>query len=224
MLRVGSHRKAHEPEDHSSPKHPRQPQRGQSSVIRSRSQCRCTGPTAGPSEGSSRGPAHGAAGPWRPGPGPAGHSPECEARARVKAEKDQPLAEGWDQIKRALDRARRKLGGEDVRAHDVPFHLDMWGRYTTVLPRQALDSVRISRGDGFTVAARPADAARTGRSSASGLAFAAGGADLGVGNCVGEQGVDLRSLGGGVAQAAAHHLDGHAAVETGREQCSNPAE
>jgi len=50
------------------------------------------------------------------------------------------------------------------------------------------------------------------RSSASGLAFAAGGADLGVGDPVGEQGVDLGGLGGGVAQAAAHHLDGHAAV------------
>ena len=51
------------------------------------------------------------------------------------------------------------------------------------------------------------------RSSASGLAFAAGGSDLGVGDLVGEQGVDLGGLGRGVAQAAAHHLDGHAAVD-----------
>ena len=42
------------------------------------------------------------------------------------------------------------------------------------------------------------------RSSASGLAFAACGADLGVGDLVGEQGVDLGGLGRGVAQAAAH--------------------
>ena len=55
--------------------------------------------------------------------------------------------------------------------------------------------------------------ARLARSSASGLAFAAGGADLGVGDLVGEQGVDLGGLGGGVAEAAAHDLDGHAAVD-----------
>ena len=51
------------------------------------------------------------------------------------------------------------------------------------------------------------------RSSASGLAFAACGADLGVGDLVGEQGVDLGGLGRGVAQAAAHDLDGDAAVD-----------
>ena len=45
------------------------------------------------------------------------------------------------------------------------------------------------------------------------LAFAACGADLGVGDLVGEQGVDLGGLGRGVAQAAAHDLDGDAAVD-----------
>ena len=50
-------------------------------------------------------------------------------------------------------------------------------------------------------------------SPARGLALAAGGADLGVGDLVGEQGVDLGGLGGGVAEAAAHNLDGDAAVD-----------
>jgi hypothetical protein len=52
-----------------------------------------------------------------------------------------------------------------------------------------------------------------GRSSAFGLAFAACGADLGVGDLVGEQGVHLGGLGGSMAEAAAHDLDGHAAVD-----------
>ncbi len=52
-----------------------------------------------------------------------------------------------------------------------------------------------------------------GRLPASGLASAAvGGADLGVGHLVGEQGADLGGLGGGVAEAA-HDLGGHAAVD-----------
>jgi hypothetical protein len=83
---------------------------------------------------------------------------ELEAQARVQAEKDLPPAEGCEQIKRALARARGKLGGEDVRVHDVPFHPGQWGLYATALPQQALDSGRISRGDAVAVAARPADA------------------------------------------------------------------
>jgi hypothetical protein len=63
-----------------------------------------------------------------------------------------------EEIKRALDRARKKPGGQDVEAHDVPFHPDTWELDATALPQQALDSGRISRGDGFAVAARPADA------------------------------------------------------------------
>jgi hypothetical protein len=51
------------------------------------------------------------------------------------------------------------------------------------------------------------------RSSASHLAPAACGADLGVGDPVGQQRVDLGRLGGGMAEAAAHDLDGDAAVE-----------
>jgi len=50
-----------------------------------------------------------------------------------------------------------------------------------------------------------------GRSPTSRIAIAAGSAELGVCDLVGEQGVDLGGLGGGVAQAAAHHLDGDAA-------------
>jgi hypothetical protein len=38
-------------------------------------------------------------------------------------------------------------------------------------------------------------------------------ADLGVGDLVGQQGVDLGGLGEGVAEAAAHDLDGDAAVD-----------
>jgi hypothetical protein len=45
------------------------------------------------------------------------------------------------------------------------------------------------------------------------VTVSAGGADLGVGDLVGEQGVDLGGLGRGVAQAAAHDLDGDAAVD-----------
>ena len=45
-----------------------------------------------------------------------------------------------------------------------------------------------------------------------------------VGDLVGKQGVNLGGLGGGVAEAAPHDLDGDAAVETGREQCSDRAE
>ena len=52
-------------------------------------------------------------------------------------------------------------------------------------------------------------------SHARGLALAAGGADFGVGDLVGEQGVGLGGLGGRVAEAAAYDLDGDAAVETG---------
>ena len=40
-----------------------------------------------------------------------------------------------------------------------------------------------------------------------------GGADLGIGDLVGQQCVDLGGLGGGVAEAAAYDLDGHAAVD-----------
>src|SRR5271166_2710024 len=53
--------------------------------------------------------------------------------------------------------------------------------------------------------------ARLARSSASHLAFAACSADLGVGDLVGQQGIDLGGLGGGVAEAAADDLDGDAA-------------
>ena len=41
----------------------------------------------------------------------------------------------------------------------------------------------------------------------------AGGADLGISDLVGQQGVDLGGLGGGVAEAAAHDLNGNAAVD-----------
>src|SRR5215472_18063473 len=58
-----------------------------------------------------------------------------------------------------------------------------------------------------------ADGTPGARSLASGLAFAPGGADLGVGDLVGEQGVGLGGLGGGVTEAPAHHLDGDAAVD-----------
>ena len=83
---------------------------------------------------------------------------ELEAQAWVLAEEDIPHAEGREQIKRALDRARGKLADVDIQAHDVPFHPDKWELDATALPQQALDSGRISRGDGFAVAARPADA------------------------------------------------------------------
>ena len=86
------------------------------------------------------------------------HWGELEVQAGARAEEDLPHAEGREQIKRALDRAREKLGGEDVQAHDVPFDPDKWGLDATALPQKALDSGRISRGDGFAVAARPADA------------------------------------------------------------------
>ena len=45
---------------------------------------------------------------------------ELEAQARAQAEKDLPPGEGWEQIKRALAKAREKLGGHDVQVHDVP--------------------------------------------------------------------------------------------------------
>lgn len=82
---------------------------------------------------------------------------ELEAQAQVQAEKDLLPADGREQIKRALAEARGKLCGEDVQVHNVPFHPDKWGLDATALPQQALDSGRISRGDGFAVAARPAD-------------------------------------------------------------------
>ncbi len=83
---------------------------------------------------------------------------ELEAQTRVQAKKDLPPAESWEQIKQALAKARERLGGEDVQVHNVPFHPDMWGLAATALPQRALDSGCISRGDGFAVAARPADA------------------------------------------------------------------
>jgi hypothetical protein len=83
---------------------------------------------------------------------------ELEAQARVQAEKDPPPAEGWEQIKQALAKARERLSGEDVQVHNVPFHPDMWRLDATALPQRALDSGSISRGDGFAVAARPANA------------------------------------------------------------------
>lgn len=83
---------------------------------------------------------------------------ELEAQARVQAEKDLPPAEGWEQIKLALAKARGRLGGEDVQVHSVPFQPGMWGLDATALPQRALDSGSISRGDGFAVDARPADA------------------------------------------------------------------
>jgi hypothetical protein len=82
---------------------------------------------------------------------------ELEAQARIESEKDVPPA-GWEQIERALARAEGKLGGRDVQVHYVPFHPGMWGLNVIALPRQALDNGRISRGDGFAVAARPPDA------------------------------------------------------------------
>jgi hypothetical protein len=83
---------------------------------------------------------------------------ELEAQAQVQAEENQPPAEGWEQIKQALARARGELGGEDVRVHNVPFRPGRWGFIATGLPQQALDSGRISRDDGFAATARPADA------------------------------------------------------------------
>jgi hypothetical protein len=50
-----------------------------------------------------------------------------------------------------------------------------------------------------------------GRSAA--VAAPSGGADLGVGDLVGEQGVELGGLGGGVAEAAADDFDGNAGVD-----------
>jgi len=63
---------------------------------------------------------------------------------------------------------------------------------------------------GITVQARR----RLNAGSASRLAPPAGGADLGVGDLVGEQSVGLGGFGGGVAEAAADDLDGDAAVES----------
>ncbi len=82
---------------------------------------------------------------------------ELEAKARIQAKMDLPAAEGWEQIKRAVGKAREKLGGEDIQMHNVQFHPDKWGLDATALPQQALDCGRISRGDGLAVAARPAD-------------------------------------------------------------------
>lgn len=44
-------------------------------------------------------------------------------------------------------------------------------------------------------------------------AWPAGGADCGVGDLVGQQRVDLRGFGGGVAEAFAHDLDGDPGVD-----------
>ncbi|MEP7024620.1 MAG: response regulator transcription factor [Actinomycetota bacterium] len=55
------------------------------------------------------------------------------------------------------------------------------------------------------------------------VAAPAGGADLGVGDLVVKQGVQLGGLGAGVAEAAADGFDGDAGVETGRERCSGRA-
>lgn len=51
------------------------------------------------------------------------------------------------------------------------------------------------------------------RSLASGVAAAAGGADLVVGDLVGEQSVDLGRLGGGVAEPTTDGFDGDARVD-----------
>jgi len=82
---------------------------------------------------------------------------ELEAQARVQAEKHLPPAEFKEQIICALADARERLGGGDVEIHDVPFHPDAWGLDAAALPQQALTSRRISRGDGFAIAAWPAD-------------------------------------------------------------------
>lgn len=81
-----------------------------------------------------------------------------EAEARVQAEKDLPSAEVYEQITKALARAREDLGGEDVEAHNVAFGPRVWRLISTALPQHVRVSGRISRGDGFAVAAGPADA------------------------------------------------------------------
>ena len=57
---------------------------------------------------------------------------------------------------------REVRGAREPKPHllppNVPFHPDKWGLIATALSQQALDSGRISRGDGFAAAARPADA------------------------------------------------------------------
>ncbi|HUB37804.1 MAG TPA: hypothetical protein VMA72_03030 [Streptosporangiaceae bacterium] len=74
-----------------------------------------------------------------------------EADAEAEASKHPLTPAQRDQIREALDRARKNLGGEDVRSHRVGFDVDKWPD-VLALPAPALESKHLSRGDGFDIA------------------------------------------------------------------------
>jgi Putative 8-oxoguanine DNA glycosylase OGG-like protein len=82
--------------------------------------------------------------------------PELAAQAQAEAKDHLPDPDTLEHIKRAASRARAALGGDDVRIHSVPFDPDMWMLPPLALPHAVLSSKRISRGDAFAVASRPA--------------------------------------------------------------------
>ena len=61
-----------------------------------------------------------------------------EADAENEARALMPTDEGLDEIRQMLDRARDKLGSEDVREHRVKFNPGMWGLDTTALPASSV--------------------------------------------------------------------------------------
>jgi hypothetical protein len=79
---------------------------------------------------------------------------DLEDQARAEAAKKLPVADGWDQIAQALEAARQKLGGEDIRSHAIRFDPEQWQPYASALPEHVLQAKRISRGDVFELAGK----------------------------------------------------------------------
>lgn len=82
--------------------------------------------------------------------------PELAAQAQAEARDHLPDVDALEHIKGAASKARDALGGDDVRMHSVAFDPDMWMLSPLALPHEVLSSKRISRGDAFAVAGRPA--------------------------------------------------------------------
>jgi hypothetical protein len=75
---------------------------------------------------------------------------EQENRARAEA----ATADRPDRIAQAVEEARRKLGGDDVRSHAITFNPAQWQPHASALPERALSTGCISRGDVFEIAAQ----------------------------------------------------------------------
>ena len=80
-------------------------------------------------------------------------------QASNKAAKHLPTAAGWQRITKALEAARKELGGEDVTKHVITFDPARWQFEPVALPDHVWRTGSISRGCCFAIAKDAADTA-----------------------------------------------------------------